>query len=139
MSDCSTHAFDVIPTRERRDRRVYIIGPVTGLIDDNRPAFEEARRAIERRGFTVEAPHESIDADESWLEAVKISIRQLTKTDIVVELDGSDNSPGARIERDLARSIQIPTYTLDEFLGRIGREAQERTETMNTKPHTTWT
>ena len=136
MSDCSTHAFDTIPTRRRWACTIYIIGPVTDLKEDNRPAFEEARRAIERHGFTAELPHDSIDAGESWTEAMKISIRQLTKADIVVELDGSDNSPGARIERDLARSIQIPTYTLDEFLERIGREAQERTETMSTKPHT---
>lgn len=141
MSDCSTHAFDTEPTRMRQalGDKVYIIGPVTGLTDDNRPAFEEARRAIERHGFTVELPHDFIDAGETWTEAMKISIRQLTKADIVIELDGSDNSPGARIERDLAWSIQIPTYTLDRFLEQIERDDRERRETMRTKPHTTWT
>lgn len=39
---------------------IYVIGPVTGRPDLNRPAFEAARRLLERRGYAVEVPHDTI-------------------------------------------------------------------------------
>ena len=38
---------------------IYVIGPVTGRPDLNRPAFEAARRLLERRGYAVEVPHDT--------------------------------------------------------------------------------
>lgn len=117
MSDCSTHAFDRPPLYDSmlfyRSIKIYIIGPVTGLVDDNRLAFEEAKSTIQMLGYeNVEIPHDTILPGTGWKIAMRRSITRLLAADVVVALPGHGSSIGASLERDLARALDIPVYPL---------------------------
>lgn len=99
--------------------KVYVIGPVTGVDELNRPAFEEARaalRALDGR-FKVAIPHDFVPADASWREAMRISVRALLDHDAVAWLPGTEESRGASVERDLAEGLGMPCSPLGEWLG----------------------
>ncbi len=93
---------------------LYVIGPVTGHADLNRPAFEAARALLERRGYSVEIPHDTIPPDADWKTAMAMSAERLVLADGVAKLNGWRSSRGARIEAGLAREMEIPC----KFVGR---------------------
>ncbi len=104
---------------------IYIVGPVTGHEDDNRPAFEEARRALGPaciRLRTVQIPHDIVRPGATWEEAMRSCIRTLTYADELVYLPGSQDSRGAKLEMRVARALGIPVYSLEQYLKRLGRE-----------------
>lgn len=116
--------------------RLYIIGPVTGIEDDNRPAFEDARTELRDAGYYVNIPHDFVPAGTSWEAAMRRSIRFLVATregfveqdgklvrvkdapcyDGVAMLEGWDSSQGAMVERIVAESCGIPCKTVEEWL-----------------------
>lgn len=84
-------------------RKMYVIGPVTGIEKDNRPAFEAAARALhDAYGCEVEIPHDTIPAGTDWGEAMHQSLSRLAKADAVAMLDGWTASRGATIEFQFA-------------------------------------
>ena len=108
--------------------RLYISGPVTGKPNDNRKAFEEARREL-RHWYMVSIPHEYVDAETTHEEAMAILLHQLTDRtysyrkgkcanlyDGVALLPGWEQSEGARLERAVADACGIPCKTVDEWL-----------------------
>ena len=92
--------------------RIYVIGPVTGVEEGNRPAFDAAREELWDEGWEVETPHDTIAADAEWAAAMRQSITRLMAADAVAVLPGWEMSPGARIERRLARDLGIPVISL---------------------------
>lgn len=99
---------------------IYIAGPVTGYEDDNRPAFEEARRRLiaAEAGEEVLIPHEVVPEGTPWEEAMCLCVRALTRADEVVCLPGSQYSRGAKLEAQIARALGIPVYGLEQYLER---------------------
>lgn len=59
--------------------RLYISGPVTGIPNYNREAFEEARKEL-RSEYIVDIPHDCVDAGTPHEEAMTTLIHQLTAT-----------------------------------------------------------
>lgn len=121
--------------------RLYISGPVTGIPEDNRPAFEAAQKELEAFGYMADIPHDSIDPGTPHEEAMRISIgclvsgyyasRVLAATGKeprstrpvhmplhkgVALLDGWEQSEGARLEKQVAEACGIPCKTVDEWL-----------------------
>lgn len=99
--------------------KIYVIGPVSGLPEMNRPAFEDARSALRSLDgrFKVSIPHDFVPADASWRAAMRISVRALLEHDAVAWLPGTDESRGALVERDLAEGLGMPCSALGEWLG----------------------
>lgn len=84
-------------------RKMYVIGPVSGIKDDNRPAFEAAARALhDAYGCEVEIPHDTIPAGTEWDDAMHKSLSRLATADAVAMLDGWASSRGACIEFQVA-------------------------------------
>lgn len=96
--------------------RLYIIGPVSGIEQDNRPAFEEAALALERAGYDATVPHWFIPAGTEWETAMKRSIEMLVKCDGVAALEGFGTSKGARLEADLATGIGMPVKSVETWV-----------------------
>lgn len=92
--------------------RLYVIGPVSGLEEDNRPAFEDARGRLLEAGYEVEIPHDTIPPGTSWQSAMKHSIKRMFEADAVAMIDGVLRSEGATIERDLCRRIGVDCLTV---------------------------
>lgn len=92
--------------------RIYVIGPVTGIEEGNRAAFDAAREELLDEGWEVEIPHDTIAPDAEWAAAMRQSVTRLMAADAVAVLPGWEASPGARIERRLARDLGIPVVHL---------------------------
>lgn len=112
--------------------RVYVAGPMTGIPDQNRPAFRFAWNHLTQRGFHVISPHfleSSIEVDtraaigtgEVYRYALPIDIFALSSCSYVVALPGWETSNGAGFERHGAELMRIPwiapEYTSDEYPG----------------------
>ena len=113
------------------ERLVYVIGPVTGIPEDNRPAFEAARAAIDALpGCTASIPHGVVPQGAEWTPAMALSLARLVECDVVVWLPGTDASPGASLERAFCKETGKPCMPLARFLmmhGREGGDVDERT------------
>jgi len=88
-------------------RKVYISGPMTGIEQLNRPAFEEAEIIIESEGDIPINPFKLTDnirfpfgADDRqiYFEFMKIDIRGLMDCDAIYLLPGWNHSKGACME-----------------------------------------
>lgn len=104
--------------------RIYVIGPVTGMPDDNLGAFKEAEKALEAMGYRAEIPHEFVPKDANHELAMRISLNRLTQSrrggdplyDGVSRLPGWRGSEGARLENDAAEACGIVAMDLDAWL-----------------------
>lgn len=96
--------------------RLYVIGPVSGIEGDNRPAFEDAALELERAGYDVCVPHWFIPQGTSWHKAMKRSVEVLVKCDGIAALEGFGRSKGARLEADLATGIGMPVKSVETWV-----------------------
>lgn len=94
----------------------YLSGPMTGLPDYNRPAFNKAAESLRKQGHTVWNPAEEFD--ENYIYPRKIYMRRdieaLLKCDSIVLLKGWENSAGARLELAIARELEMNVYFLGD-------------------------
>lgn len=108
---------------------LYIIGPVTGIEDDNIQEFGRVQNALRIAGHTSKTPHDFIDPPAEWDYAMRVSIREMLRMrwistpcvvipryDGIAMLDGWENSKGAKIEHDLAEALGIPCKPWREWL-----------------------
>lgn len=94
--------------------RIYIAGPMSGLPDNNYPAFHAAAARLRARGWHVENPAESpsphVDADCEWTAYMRMGISQLMTCHAIYLLPGWQNSRGASIEYLVAQRLGLPIY-----------------------------
>lgn len=98
--------------------RIYVIGPVTGHVDLNRPTFESARAKLSAAGHEAVIPHDFIHADASHARAMRMSLCWMLFTgrvEGVALLDGWNASPGALLERAVAAQCGIACGSVDEW------------------------
>lgn len=103
-------------------KKLYVIGAVTGIDDDNRPAFEEVRYKLIAAGYQAEIPHDTIPEGTDWQEAMKQSISRLLKADGVATLPDRTFSKGASIEYGLACDLRIPIGFYKRWIERAEEE-----------------
>jgi len=97
---------------------IYLSGPMTGLPDNNYPAFNAAAQQLRDRGFEVLNPAEAPPFD-TWLEYMRHDLIELLKNaDVLVYMPGWENSKGAGIEIYLANALGLPCIALDTSLAR---------------------
>lgn len=88
---------------------LYIAGPMTGIPDYNRPAFNRAAQALAHVGFEVINPAElDLGPDATWLAYMRAALCNLSLADGVALLPGWEHSRGARIERNAAFDLGLP-------------------------------
>ena len=89
--------------------KIYISGPITGIADNNVPAFNAAAAELRARGYEVVNPVESdCECQNVWTEYLKKDIKQMLECDAVVVLNGWNNSRGARLEVYIATCLGLP-------------------------------
>lgn len=79
---------------------IYISGPITGIEDDNRPAFNSAAAQLRAMGYEVCNPAEFSAPCENPTHAdwMKLALDQLANCEAVALLPGWTLSKGASIE-----------------------------------------
>jgi len=100
-----------------RALRLYVSGPMTGIVDFNYPAFESACIALRASGYDVVSPHE-VDPSlgGGWREYMRADIALLVTCDAVATLDGHENSKGAKLENHIAAELNMAIKPLAEWL-----------------------
>jgi len=105
------------------DKRVYLSGPMTGIIDHNGPAFADAERRCRDAGavmvFNPATAWGHSDRHPSWymrhdLNRMTLTEGELPLFDCVVLLDGWYASEGATLEYQVARASGIALVNLRE-------------------------
>ena len=97
-------------------KRSYLAGPMTGLPEDNYPAFNAEATRLRALGFHVENPAEN-PRQESWEGYLRYSIRQMLTCDMVALLPGWNGSRGAVFERSVALQIGMALVLADQITG----------------------
>ena len=110
--------------------RLYLSGPVTGIKDDNRAAFnKEQRKLWSECGYIADIPHDFVNEGTPHDEAMAILLNRLTARtysyrkwkhanlyDGVALLPGWEQSEGARLEKAVSEACGIPCKTVDEWI-----------------------
>lgn len=89
--------------------KVYISGPMSGLPDDNRPAFRMMEHALKLRGANVLSPANN-DPTWSYEQNMRYDLYLLTEARVIVMLRGWRKSKGAKVEFNAAQSMKLKTY-----------------------------
>jgi hypothetical protein len=112
--------------------RVYIAGPMTGVADENFPAFFAAEKFLTDKGFDVFNPaslgHSSPERDRKWF--MQRDNPELLRCDAIALLPGWWGSAGARNELDTAKLAGlrvIDATTGEPFYESVNAEAHRIT------------
>lgn len=82
---------------------LYLSGPMTGIEDNNFPAFNLVTRRLKYFGYLVLNPAEKgIIHGWKWADYLKYDLAELVKADGVATLPGAEMSRGARLEAHVA-------------------------------------
>ena len=96
--------------------KIYISGPMTGIEDFNKPAFNYWSNKVSLRGHEAVNPAAlPMPKDPSWCEFMKQDIRALMDCEAVLCLPGWEFSRGAKIEVNLAVELGLKVFTADEL------------------------
>lgn len=96
--------------------KMYISGPMTGFPECNYPAFFEAEDMLVKAGYAVENPARNPEpSPKTWEGFMRLAIAQVCKCTSVVLLPGWENSRGAKIEVEIARTLGMKVITIAEI------------------------
>lgn len=88
--------------------RVYISGPMTGIEDENFPAFNRASALLRSMGFDVENPADKgIIEGWEWEDYLRYDLKMMADCQAIYLLPGWENSKGARLEVHVARALNF--------------------------------
>ena len=97
--------------------KLYISGPMTGYENFNYPAFHEAKKQLEEKGFEVISPADMpIREDWDWIDYILLDIDAVFQVDGVATLLGCGKSQGSRIECAIAKNRGVPVKPLAQWL-----------------------
>lgn len=95
-------------TREQRERRVYIAGPMTGIPEYNYPAFNAAAEILRKCGYLPVNPADHGIVDGAvWEDYFAYDLGQLGTCGRLYLLPGWTRSKGAIIEFQLATALKM--------------------------------
>lgn len=96
---------------------LYVSGPVSGIPDDNRPAFEDAARRLRATGCVARIPHDDVAPGTAWIPAMKTTLMAiLAQADGLATLPGWERSRGASLEVGLAKALGMSVKDVDDWI-----------------------
>lgn len=90
---------------------VYVSGPISGLPENNHPAFFEAEEHLASNGMRVLNPAR-IPGDDSWPweRWTKAALTMQMQADAIYMLPGWQKSRGAQLEHQVATATGMRIY-----------------------------
>ncbi len=91
-----------------KTQTVYLSGPMTGLADYNRAAFNMRAEAFKALGYTVLNPAEisvTQGTDKAYTFYLKRALRMMLEADVVYVFGNWKNSKGVFVELYVARML----------------------------------
>lgn len=114
---------------------LYLSGPMTGLPEQNFPAFHAAAAQLRAAGYTVINPAEIEQPDpSSWIKCMWTDLAAMAaaEPDGVAYLPGWTRSRGACLEINLIHSLELPMGCVDTWIGRAQHLRSLNTHTTTT-------
>ena len=111
-------------------RQLYVAGPMTGLPDFNRPAFDDAARRLRAAGISVYNPADISRDVEGLGDRIESRSREwylrralllLLECDGVALLPGWETSGGARLEQRVALGLGMRAESVEWWLEEASR------------------
>lgn len=107
-----------------RAQRIYVAGPMSGILDFNFPAFRAAAEMLRGIGWQVENPADSGQVDGAeWADYMAYDLTRLGLCGAIYLLPGWSKSKGATEEKRIADFLGLKVlYAQDPSLdqGKIG-------------------
>jgi len=108
-------------------KRIFLSGPITGLINENKGAFNDAASVLRAMGYVVFIPYEIMqqhDCSEfSHMKYCEICCAvMIEKADLILQLNGWEKSSGCAIEKACCDLFKKEYMTLTQFLKEIEDE-----------------
>lgn len=99
--------------RDGDKSRIYIAGPMAGYPELSYPAFHAEAARLRAAGLNVISPAEiKLSGEPTWNDFMRADIAQMMKCSAVCLLPGWENSPDARLEHQIATTIDNFTFML---------------------------
>lgn len=87
-------------------KRIYLSGPMTGVVESNFPAFNTEAKRLRLIGYDVVNPAElNPGVNISWEECLRRDLAELLTCDTLALLEGWQKSAGAHLEMHVAHRI----------------------------------
>lgn len=93
--------------------KIYIAGPMSGLVEFNRPAFMFTAAKLTGRGHTALNPA-VLPEGLSQAEYMDICLAMLRCAEVIYLLKGWEESPGARAEKALDEKLEMQIIYQEE-------------------------
>ncbi len=88
----------------------YLSGPMSGLPDFNRAAFDDAAVRLRARGLTIVSPHE-VDGVHTYEAYLRADLQILVESCYgLILLPGWPASTGAKLELQVTLALKMPVY-----------------------------
>lgn len=111
--------------------RVYISGPMTGIKDNNFPAFYEAEKKLKAMGYKTVNPAKNVITVlqyPEWEDYISAAILSMKGCTCIYFLQGWENSYGARIEKLVAEKNGMKTIVLDPPIIELGQVREQKSD-----------
>lgn len=97
-------------------KKVFISGPMSGIKDFNKPAFDKAEAYLTQAGFSVFNPAR-MHFDDAWTheEIMRIDLAALSQCDYILMLAGFEASIGAMQEYRYAMATGIEMFRMSDI------------------------
>jgi len=87
-------------------KRIYISGPMTGIPEQNYPAFNAEAMRLRGLGYDVVNPADiNPDPKTKWHECMRRDLAELLTCDALALMDGWQKSAGAHLEMHVAHRV----------------------------------
>jgi len=92
----------------------YLAGPMSGIPDQNYPAFQAASESLRVAGYEIVSPHETYHHptqpnEDMYCQLLRHDVLSFMKDcDGIILLPGWSQSRGAKLELHLALSLDLP-------------------------------
>lgn len=92
----------------------YIAGKMTGLPDKGWATFTKAHNRMQQLGYVVLNPA-VLPEGMPGNRYMPICLAMISQADMLVLLDGWEDSPGANVEKAFAEYQKIPVYNMSSI------------------------
>lgn len=95
----------------RRNKCIYISGPMTGMPEYNFPEFNRITKEWRAEGWEVRNPAEKGELDGwEWEDYLRYDLIDVAQCDSLAQLRGWSKSRGAKLEYYVAKKLGLTIY-----------------------------
>lgn len=97
---------------------IYISGAMTGIKDNNRPAFAKAKKMLRKSGYRVISPPDldKFSKHRTWEGFLRRDLSFLVKCDAIATLNGWKKSRGANLEVYVGKALSMEIHPVKFYI-----------------------